>query len=116
MLEERDRDPSIPPDLAEALGRDAVQRMWECLSQDGEPPWAGGQWWTAGLPLFVRQLIIEADCHRERREQVEVRLGEWHVECAELREENEELRCALLVAEGEKKALHDVIQRCRWGE
>ena len=102
-------DSAIPPDLAERLGRDGVQRMRECVSQSGEPHWVD-EWWTSGLPAFVNHLLIENACHKERQDQLEDRLAEWHVGCAELSEENEELRVALRVAEGRERALHEALR------
>jgi len=103
-------DSAIPPDLAERLGRDGVQRMRECMSQSGEPHWVGDEWWTSGLPAFVNHLLIENACHKERQDQLEDRLAEWHAECAELTEENEELRVALRVEEGRERALHEALR------
>ena len=46
----------------------------------------------------------------ERQDQLEDRLAEWHAECAELSEENRELRVALRVAEGRERALQEALR------
>jgi hypothetical protein len=116
FLEELERnDNSIPPDLAELLGREGVQRMWACVSERGEPHLDGDEWWTSGLFQFVRQLMGRVDCLTERRDELEARLKEWHADHAERCEENVKLLGELRAAEAREEALHEVIRRCRWG-
>ena len=79
-----------------------------------QPHYEGDEWWKEGLPWFVRCLLITLHSAQSRRNELEVRLDEWHAISAELRAENEELRSELRYVEGREDALLEVIRRCRW--
>lgn len=107
-------DNSVPPDLAEALGREGVQRMWECLSKHAEPSYEGEEWWKQGLPRFVRELLREHDSEKSRRERAEERAQDLRTAYDGMCEVNQKLLAELARAEGREEALHEVIDRCRW--
>jgi hypothetical protein len=82
--EYRPEDGTIPPDLAQVLGRDGTQFLFEYCGSMGH---IGEEWWQLGLPCLVKHLM------RERTE-----LAQWHDEDQDLLEaqaaEMRALRCA----------------------
>ena len=113
---------TMPPDLAKALGPDAAQRMRDTVDN---PQMNGEQWWSIGLPNYVRGLLHTEQVDREyyegmlsdeyketHRAKCEAAAAEAQLEEAE--ETIEELRGQLREAKGREDALHEDIHRCRW--
>ena len=116
-------DCSMPPDLVKRLGSEAAQVMQAMV---GDQKFVGEEWWTKGLPVFVKLLLmdvpldrkyfddrladLEADAAREKeaRQAVEAELEEAEDTVTSLRDQ-------LLRAQGREEALHKVIRDCRWG-
>jgi hypothetical protein len=96
--EYRPEDGTIPPDLAQVLGRDGTQFLGEYCGSMGH---IGEEWWQFGLPCLAKHLM------RERTE-----LAQWHDEDQDLLEaqatEMRKLRCA---RSAEADAAADEIER-----
>ena len=67
---------------------------------------------AAAIGMYITTIKLHSA--QSRRDELEVRLTEWHADYAELRAENEELRSELRYVEGREDALLEVIRRCRW--
>ena len=117
-------DCSMPPDLIKSLGPDAAQVMQDRLG--AEHCLVGEQWWSKGLPLFVKLLLQDLENERKwhkedlELEKQDTRRAEQTREQAEAELEEAEntigaLRGDLRQAAGREEALHKVIHDCRWG-
>ena len=116
-------DCSIPPDLVKSLGPEAVQVLWEKLS---DHKFVGERWWRDGLPWLVKIMLEELKIEHLNHED-DLNLEKEHARMAkesrqaaqaELEEAEdtiEALRAELQRAKGREEALHRVIRECRWG-
>lgn len=125
-----DGDP-IPADLANFLGTDGTQLLWEMRGGKGL---LGPDWWSEGIPYMVKSLMCdlahEREWHtnyeafyKEEEAKLQGRLQAAHQETKKAIEETEEaeaeideLKEQLHKAKGRESALLDVIDRCRWGD
>lgn len=125
-----DEGDPIPPDLANLLGTDGTQLLWEMRGGKGL---LGPDWWSMGIPYMVKSLMFDLAQEREWRAddetiykeeqatlQGELRAAETEgrvarEETAEAEAEIDELKKQLHEAKGRESALLDVIDRCRWG-
>ena len=115
LVEEyKQQDHSVPPDLAKALGREAVQVMWHRIG-DFRKSFVGERWWSYGLPHFISLLLLDRSLDRKdvewheaelARQQEVSRRNEERLEAdiEELEQENARLRVALRDAQSRERA------------
>ena len=84
------KDNTVPPDLVKALGREAVQSMWQSVGKVRETL-AGERWWSYGLPYFVQNLLREKSLDQETIQELEAKVADTERERAALDSENDEL-------------------------
>ena len=84
------QDNTVPPDLVKALGREAVQSMWQSVGKVRETL-AGERWWSYGLPFFVQNLLREKSFDQETIQELEAKVADTERERAALDSENDEL-------------------------
>ena len=127
MLEPLEEGCPIPPDLAEALGRDATQML--CEEQSHRRFNSAGEWWSLGLPSFARmrpglESLYNDNLEKQKawyydvlamNSKLVVKQDELIAAQTEGRKEDrlevEELRKQLSAAEAKTEALQGVIER-----